>query len=208
MSRLEIKGLGWADFTPFGLTLDGADCVVLSGPSGCGKTRLLRAIADLDDHKGHVFLDGIDCSQTSPPKWRRRVGLLPTTSRWWRDTVGAHFAATEIDHLERLGFEQDVMKWVVSRLSSGEKQRLSVLRLLANRPRVLLLDEPTANLDPENAIRVETLLTEYKNRFSAPLLWVSHDAAQIDRVATSHYTICDDRLGLVSESRPFKRRKD
>lgn len=194
MSRLEIKNLYWSDFLPFDLKLGPADCVMLSGPSGSGKTRLLRVIADLDAHSGNILLDGIECHQTNPPKWRQQVGLLPTTSHWWADTVGAHFAAADVKNLAQLGFEPDVMKWAVSRLSSGEKQRLSVLRLLANQPKVLLLDEPTANLDPQNAAQVETLLSEYKKRFLAPLLWVSHDTAQIDRLATSHYVICDGRL--------------
>jgi ABC-type multidrug transport system ATPase subunit len=91
------------------------------------------------------------------PDWRRRVGLLPAESGWWADRVGAHFittndarnpATTPTPILARLGFEPDVLDWDVQRLSSGERQRLGLARLLLNRPEVLLLDEATANLDP------------------------------------------------------------
>jgi putative ABC transport system ATP-binding protein len=71
----------------------------------------------------------------------------------------------------------------VARLSSGERQRFALLRLLANRPRVLLLDEPTANLDPDNVIRVEKLVATYMAAEGAGVLWVSHDPLQTTRVA-------------------------
>ena len=71
----------------------------------------------------------------------------------------------------------------VARLSSGERQRFALLRLLANRPRVLLLDEPTANLDPDNVTRVENLIAAYLSTEDAAVLWVSHDPLQISRVA-------------------------
>ena len=73
------------------------------------------------------------------------------------------------------------------RCSSGEKQRLSILRLLANRPKVLLLDEPTANLDAENTRNVEALLIDYLTENNAVALWVSHDHAQLKRVVSTRY---------------------
>ena len=66
-----------------------------------------------------------------------------------------HFSA-HAEHIEALGFEQDVMSWNISRCSSGEKQRLSILRMMANCPRVLLLDEPTASLDPDTGDWIRT----------------------------------------------------
>jgi len=101
--------------------------------------------------------------------------------------VGAHFEPADPSLpplLEKLAFPPEVLDWQVSRLSSGEKQRLALVRLLANRPQALLLDEPSASLDPESVGRAETLIKEYLAETSAPALWVSHDTAQIARVAS------------------------
>jgi ABC-type iron transport system FetAB ATPase subunit len=110
------------------------------------------------------------------------VALLPADSHWWESTVGAHFATLDAQQLQQLGFEPEVADWRVERLSSGEKQRLALLRVLANRPQVLLLDEPTANLDSANTLRVEHLVKNYLQANQASCLWVSHDQAQIARL--------------------------
>lgn len=183
MSRLRAENLSLFHLHGIDLTVETGECVALSGPSGAGKTLLLRAICDLVPHWGTVFLDGTAAEHVSPWQWRRRVGMLPAESRWWYDTVGPHFPQARPDMLERLGFQPDVMDWEVGRLSSGERQRLALLRLLANRPAVMLLDEPTANLDAAAMARVEAVLEEDRKERGTGLLWVSHDAAQIRRVA-------------------------
>lgn len=168
---------------PMTFTVGAAECVCLSGPSGAGKTILLRAIADLIPHAGDARLDDRWCSRMKPTEWRRQVGFLPAESFWWSDRVGDHFADPAAVDFAALGFGTDVLEWEIGRLSTGERQRLALLRLLANRPRALLLDEPTASLDPDNVARVEILLAAYREAHQAPLLWVSHDAAQRARLA-------------------------
>jgi ABC-type iron transport system FetAB ATPase subunit len=143
---------------------------------------LLRAIADLDPHQGEARLDGVPAHAIAAPIWRRRVGLLPAESRWWTERVGDHFGHPPPDWLAGLGLPAEVFDWTVSRLSSGERQRLALARLLENRPEVLLLDEPTANLDPENTERVQALLRGYQRSRGAALLWVSHDRGQLERM--------------------------
>nr|HQU89867.1 ATP-binding cassette domain-containing protein [Denitromonas sp.] len=91
----------------------------------------------------------------------------------------------------------EVMGWQVGRLSSGEKQRLALLRAIAHQPRALLLDEPTANLDPDTTAIVETWLTGLARRHSWPVLWVAHDPAQIKRVADTHLRIASKALAAV-----------
>ncbi len=190
MSRLDIKTLCYQDRGPFDLTIEASQCVGLSGLSGSGKTLMLRAIADLDAHTGHIFLDEAECQQIQAPLWRQRVGLLPTESHWWHDTVGENFtSAVDLTLLKRLGFDGDALSWQISRLSSGERQRLALVRLLSNRPQALLLDEPTASLDSANIQNAETLIAEYRRNTGAAVLWVSHDMEQIARVAERHFQI-------------------
>ena len=141
-----------------------------------------------------MYLEGTKSTEISPPEWRRKVGTLPAESQWWRDTVGEHLQEVNEDWLEMLGFDGAVMQWQVSRLSSGEHQRLALLRLLSNRPKVLLLDEPTANLDPVNAQRVEKLLGDYRTQQKSSFLWISHDTQQIQRVAVRHFVLKEGRL--------------
>ncbi|MCK5366823.1 MAG: ATP-binding cassette domain-containing protein [Gammaproteobacteria bacterium] len=179
VADLRVDGLG-----PIDLYLDEGECLVLSGPSGAGKSRLLRAIADLDAHEGRVACQGTAAEDLSPSQWRRRVGMLAADSQWWRDRVAEHFDTPPTSvRLETLDLAPALLEGPVSRLSSGERQRFALLRLLANRPRVLLLDEPTANLDPDNVIRVEKLVADYTATGGAAVLWVSHDPLQTARVA-------------------------
>lgn len=194
MSRLEIKDLCAAGLGPVSLTLAEGECICLSGPSGSGKTRLLRAIADLDVHEAEVALDGTPRERLAPPEWRRRVGLLPADNQWWLERVGDHFPRPDADALSALALDPELLAQPVSRLSSGERQRFALLRLLANRPQVLLLDEPTANLDATNVSRVERLLERYRVQYHAGLLWVSHDAEQIQRLRARHLHMNQGRL--------------
>jgi len=174
---------------PFDLSIDAGECVSLRGPSGSGKSLLLRAIADLDPHQGEVWLDGVPCEQIPAPQWRRQVALLPVESQWWQDKVGAHFPDEDCPWLIPLGFDETALGWQVSRLSSGEKQRLALARALMNRPRVLLLDEPTASLDEISAAALEAVVADYRHAAGAAVLWVSHSAAQAARVASRHYQL-------------------
>ncbi len=172
----------------------------LSGTSGSGKTLLLRALADLDENEGLVQLDDLQKNKTLAPQWRKKVSLLSAESQWWFDTVGEHFNVKDDALLkmacEKLGFSDDVMSWVVSRLSSGEKQRLALLRSLQNQPEVLLLDEPTANLDANNTDLFELAVKDYLQKKSAAAIWVSHDDTQLERVCDYRYQIKNGRLEL------------
>ncbi|MDZ7811294.1 MAG: ATP-binding cassette domain-containing protein [Arhodomonas sp.] len=141
------------------LLVEAGERVALSGPSGSGKTRLLRALADLDPWQGRLSLDGVDALAMPAPRWRASVMLVPSESAWWADRVGEHFPTRpDEDTLRGLGFDAEVMDWPVARLSSGERQRLALLRAAVRGPRVLLLDEPTANLDHSNVAAVERWL--------------------------------------------------
>ena len=170
---------------------------MISGASGAGKTLLLRAIADLDPHSGEMRLDGIASQDMPATRWRAQLGYVPSESQWWGERVREHFTECPETLLDALGFAGDVVDWYVSRLSSGERQRLALARAVALRPRVLLLDEPTANLDPDNTARVERLVCDYCAREQAAVLWVSHDTEQRQRLATRHWVMS---LGKLDEA--------
>lgn len=180
---LDIEGIGGPHFGPISFRLRARECIFINGPSGSGKSLFLRALADLDPNEGDVSLNARTRRDFDPQLWRQQVGLLPAESQWWAEVVGDHFPEHNDLKLQSLGFENDVLQWSVSRLSSGERQRLAILRLLANRPYVLLLDEPTANLDRHNTVCVEALIKQYIEDLPAGVLWVSHDTSQIERNA-------------------------
>jgi len=184
---LEIRDLRRLHLGPISFGIDAGECVSLRGPSGSGKSLLLRALADLDPHEGAVLLDGVTQNEMAGPVWRRRVGYLPAESGWWARTVGEHFGGDA--DFAALNFGREVCDWDVSRLSTGERQRLALLRLLANEPDALLLDEPTANLDANSANAVESMVLRYAEERGAPVLWVAHDKAQRRRVARRGYVI-------------------
>jgi ABC-type iron transport system FetAB ATPase subunit len=189
MDGLCIENLKFPGMGPITLRVGPGACVGLSGPSGSGKTRLLRAVADMMPHTGEIFLDGAEANTMPAHQWRRRVGFLPAESAWWHERVGDHFPSPDADGLRQLGFSPDVFSWEVSRLSSGERQRLALLRLLAGAPKALLLDEPTANLDSSNTARVEAMIAAYRRRNDASVIWVGHDPAQLRRVAAIRFIL-------------------
>ncbi len=190
---LTIRNLTLNTGVAVDLALSPGQRVALSGPSGCGKTCLLRIIADLDPHHAEIRLHNIDQQTIPAPEWRRKVAYLPAESGWWDELLGAHFPQPEAALFEALGFSLNWLEKPVDRLSTGERQRFALLRLLHQQPEVLLLDEPTANLDNENTQRVETLLTQYRQQHAAMLLWVSHDVAQ-QQNSDIHYRFSDHQL--------------
>lgn len=191
---LQINRLRRLMIGPVTLVVDEGDCLSVSGASGSGKSLLLRAIADLDPHEGQLLLQGEPATDMPANAWRTRIGLLPPESSWWLPQVKDHFHNGMPVPLDHIGLSGDLLEQPVARLSSGEKQRLALMRLLSNRPQVLLLDEPTANLDPVNTGRVEAVIAEYLRAYQAAAIWVSHDPEQVARVANRRYEMCDGNL--------------
>ncbi|APZ41959.1 ABC transporter ATP-binding protein [Acidihalobacter ferrooxydans] len=192
-SLLDVCALRGSVFADINLQLAAGECVALSGPSGSGKTVLLRALVDLDPNEGEVALDGEPRRSFAPAEWRRSVALVPAEPAWWGTLVSEHFPVGCKPPLAMLGLSAQALDWEVARCSSGERQRLALLRALVREPRVLLLDEATANLDETSRGRVEVLIADFQ-RSGGAVLWVTHDAAQAARVAQRWLTLRDGRL--------------
>lgn len=194
MSELSLKDLQIRHVGPVNLQIAAGQIVCISGGSGTGKSLLLRAIADMLPHEGDACLDSECATMMSAPQWRKKVVLLPAETRWWFEIIEEHFTDKDDATLAELGFDKQTWGWEVSRCSSGERQRLGLLRCLAMQPSCLLLDEPTGSLDPQNTRRVEAVIKDYAQTQQACVLWVSHSMEQIARIAAQHFEVRDGQL--------------
>ena len=145
---LQIDNLKTRLVGPVSLTVAAGECISIMGKSGSGKSLFLRAVVDLDPNEGDIRLGDQHRNLMPADKWRRLVAMVPSESGWWSDKVSDHFQPGD-DPAALLAAVRlpDALGWEVSRLSSGERHRLAIVRALCGAPRALLLDEPTAALD-------------------------------------------------------------
>lgn len=169
---------------------------LLYGSSGSGKSQLLKSLADLIMHKGRVALKNQTMESMSAPEWRRKVMFFPAETAWWQESVAEHFSSLPADEtLQKIGLQSVILQKHPDQLSSGEKQRLALLRGLAFEPNILLLDETSANLDPESTLQVESMLQDYlQAEEDRAAIWISHDVAQRERLACSTYCCSIEEL--------------
>ncbi|WP_228767091.1 ABC transporter ATP-binding protein [Thiomicrorhabdus heinhorstiae] len=171
--------------SPVSLMVRSQQVWMLSGISGTGKSRFLKALADLIVHQGSASLQGRSMNSISADKWRRKVMYFSAETAWWSDKVAAHFEQLPAEEvIRRLGLQPSILQSNPDDLSSGEKQRLALLRGLQYQPQVLLLDEVTANLDHQSTLKVEGLLQDYLQDLpqQCAILWISHSPQQIERM--------------------------
>jgi iron complex transport system ATP-binding protein len=181
------------------LSLAAGELTCLVGPNGSGKTSLLHALAGIGGPRGEVVIDGIRLRSTLSAQRIRLLAYLPATRelRWplhARDLIllgGA--TAEEAAQAEALLELGPVADRRIDRLSTGERSRVLIARALAPRPRLLLLDEPTANLDPLWQIRLMDLLKASLRENGQGALVAIHDLDAAARYA--------DRLVVMSEGR-------
>ena len=185
---------------PLSFEVASGECFAVVGPSGCGKTLLLRAIADLDppeepaDQAGMVFLSGAERREMPASAWRRQVRYVAAESAWWAATARAHLTPDlSPDRLLRdLGLTGQHLDQPIASLSSGERQRLALLRAVIDAPRVLLLDEPTAALDASLTGQVEELI-KFQLLAGRVVVLVSHDQRQVERLAHAQLLLGERR---------------
>ena len=198
-AALLVKKLRSEFAGPFELSLGRGTCAAITGSSGSGKSLFLRMIADLDPNEGEVWLNERERASMSAPAWRKQVTYVSAESGWWTDRVIEHFAEnrrSEVAALAaRLGLRVDLLDAPIAQLSTGEKQRFSLIRAVLPDPPVLLLDEPTGPLDEESVVRVEALLRE-RMAMGASILLVTHDPNQAERLGNQRYRMAAGHLEM------------
>ena len=191
--RVVARGLESLHAGPFDLALGAGECVAVTGPSGAGKSLFLRMLADLDEHAGEAWIDGVARSSLPAPEWRRRVRYVAAEPGWWHDSVGERFAEPPGALLDELALPPGILGRAVALCSTGERQRLALARALLARPPVLLLDEPTGALDEEATARAERLLSAAMRGGTAVVL-VTHSARQAAALGTQAIRIEAGRM--------------
>ncbi|MCR5235447.1 MAG: ABC transporter ATP-binding protein [Lachnospiraceae bacterium] len=182
--------------------IEQGEFLAILGPSGSGKSTLLHILGGLDSPtKGSVIIDGADISEYSDQelaKYRRKTvgfvfqsfNLLPALTVQENIEMPVLIDEGEIDkeYLEEIekGLEiADLKNRLPSQISGGQMQRVAIARALANKPTIILADEPTGNLDSEISEKVLSLFLETCRKYGQTLVMITHNeeiAAKADRI--------------------------
>jgi len=188
----------------------------LIGPSGSGKSTLIRLIDLLDSpSSGKIFFDGADTAGPEKDRLaiRRRMSMVFQKPAVLNTSVAENVAfglkfrgvpATEAEKKVKFALHLVGLSDLYSRraitLSGGEMQRVALARAMVTEPEVLLLDEPTANLDPVSSEMIEDLIVRINKRFGTTIVMSTHDMLQGQRLADRIGVIMDGLLAQVGSS--------
>jgi len=199
------------------LSVKKGDFAALLGTSGSGKSTLMNLIAGLDHAtSGSVVVEGQDLSQMGPQELaihrRHTIGmvfqsfnLVPTMTLTENVELPMRFA--EVERTERRSRAQEALRRVgltgrlehrPSEMSGGEQQRAALARALVNRPKVLLADEPTGNLDSRTGTEIMDLIRELNRTLEMTVIMVTHERPLAERYASRLIFLGDGKL--ISES--------
>ncbi len=188
------------------------------GPSGSGKTTILRLIDMLERPKsGKILIDGTNVTKIHDRekiRVRRRMSMVFQKPSPLRGTVysnvalGLQFRKVSADEISRRVSESLEMVGLggyeerkALTLSGGEMQRVAIARAITTKPEVLLLDEPTANLDPGSTETIESMIGGLRDRLGITVILSTHDMVQGQRLADRIAVVIDGRIGQIGTSK-------
>ena len=198
------------------LTVDKGEMVFVTGHSGAGKSTLLRLIALIErPSSGQVIVDGQNLRgirRRKIPMYRRQIGMVFQDHKLLYDRSVADNVALpliiagasqrEAARRVRASLEQVGLLHKEKRnpetLSAGEQQRVGIARAIASRPKLLIADEPTGNLDPDLSLEVMRVFRRF-NEFGVTVLIASHDIALIDRLGCRRIELENGRLKKLED---------
>jgi tungstate transport system ATP-binding protein len=200
------------------LNIQAGEILAIVGPSGAGKSTLLRLLALLEaPSRGHVklFLNEAEYTQSSVPiEIRRQIAMVFQRPILLSRSVRANVAyglnirgkrknvPIVDDVLKRLAIHQ-LERAKPNTLSGGEMQRVAMARAMVLEPDVLILDEPTGNLDPQNIRIIENFLLEQHRESATSIIIVTHNIFQAKRLADRVALIYDGELIEVADTESF-----
>ncbi|WP_420641651.1 phosphate ABC transporter ATP-binding protein [Candidatus Leptofilum sp.] len=197
------------------LTIQRGEILALVGPSGAGKSTLLRLLNFLEPaSRGNIRFDGEMVTADLGLVQRRRVTTVFQRPLLLQRSVRANLRyglglrreklmeAEEEKWLARLGLVE-LADQAAPKLSAGEAQRVALARALVTQPDVLLLDEPTANLDPSNVRIIEDIIQEENQRSGMTVVLVTHNIFQARRIAHRTALLWAGELIEVAETEQF-----
>jgi tungstate transport system ATP-binding protein len=193
------------------------EVLAIVGPSGAGKSTLLRMLALLESPaEGKAYLHDGDKTYTAheaPMPIRRKVAMVFQRPVLMSRSVTANVAyGLKVRGLRNDKLVEDALARVSmahlagakpQTLSGGEMQRVSLARALVIKPSVLLLDEPTANLDPANVRMIESILHEQNEKYATTIILVTHNIFQAKRLAHRVAFIYESELVELADNQTF-----
>jgi len=201
------------------LNVDEGEMVFITGHSGAGKSALLRLIALIDrPTNGQVIVDGQNTQQVTRrriPAYRRQIGIVFQDHKLLYDrpvfdNVALPLVIAGVGHREaarkvRAALDQVSLlnkeKQSPETLSSGEQQRVGIARAIVSRPKLLIADEPTGNLDPDLSLEVMRIFRRF-NEVGVTLLIASHDIALIDQLGCRRIALANGTIQVDQEEDP------
>jgi tungstate transport system ATP-binding protein len=194
------------------ISIQQGEILAIIGPSGAGKSTLLRLLNFLEEPtKGWITFDGQPPTANLPLPHRRRITTVFQQPMLLKRTVLANLRyglslrdeklaqKTADKWLDRLGLSA-LANQPARKLSAGEAQRVALARALLIRPDVLLLDEPTANLDPYNVSLIESIIRENNTANQTTTILVTHNIFQARRLAHRTALLLDGRIIEIADT--------